>query len=712
MKTVHLIFNAHLDPVWLWPWHAGVTEALATARNACDMLDECDDLIFSRGESWFYEQIQRHDPQTFERIRKHIASGRWEIVGGWYLQPDCNQPGRIGFEKQIELGQCYFQKTFQHFPDIGYNVDSFGHNASLPGMMHKAGQRYYVMMRPQEHEMNLPARLFRWRGYEGGPEIITFRIAAAYTTPFGITADHVRASLTGLPEGVDHTMCFVGLGDHGGGPSREMVQWCRDHADDFPGAKLIFSSPSQFFAAIAKQASSLPLVTGELQQHAVGCYGIARQLKTQLRKAECNLERIEHALPELKNDSAIDRAWRSVCFHQFHDTLGGTCLPSAYDFVRADVGGACAQAEEILRRHVIDIAQALPSDKRQRMVIWNPGPNRFKGFVEYEPWLEWTKWTPNRQIKDVNGNIIPYQILASEALVTNMTRLLFPCELEPGQVFVASFDPWQEESSALPAVANDVHADQNDIYNHKNTFISPKKSEWKIDGIPIHRPELALIPDPTDTWSHGIDRYAKSGVMTAEIHESRMVDSGPLMASFIERGTIGQSRFEAEWRVYAGESAVHLHLHVEWIERHHVLKLLWPLPVECLYREDGIPGGILRRDPDGRELPLRDLTCIHLADGRTLGVACPDVFALDGDGKHIRFTLLRSPAMAHHDPASSQAPRRQFSDRGEHEFHFVFTAGDGANVDTLELLASQFWMPPLVTDLTRGMPKRLMRTPL
>jgi alpha-mannosidase len=113
--TIHLIFNAHIDPVWLWPWQAGLDEILATCRSACDRLDAHPDLRFTRGESWVYKQIERIDAPLFARIRAHIESGRWEIVGGWWLQPDCNLPGGTGMHKQIELGKNIFRKPSAFF---------------------------------------------------------------------------------------------------------------------------------------------------------------------------------------------------------------------------------------------------------------------------------------------------------------------------------------------------------------------------------------------------------------------------------------------------------------------------------------------------------------------------------------------------------------------------------------------------------------------
>jgi alpha-mannosidase len=292
MITVHLVLNAHIDPVWLWPWQSGLDEVLATCRSACDRLDNNPDIVFTRGEAWAYDVVERTDPELFARISAHVTAGRWEIVGGWWIQPDCNLPTALGLQRQIELGRDYFQSRFGQFPRVGFNVDSFGHAAALPGLMRRYGQDRYVMMRPQEHEKALPARLFRWRGQENGEEVTTFRIARAYATR-DVTAEHILASLEGLPAGISHTMCFVGVGDHGGGPTERQIQWCRDHTEVFDGCRLEFSSPSRFFDAVSQDAADLPLVTGELQHHAVGCYSVSRAIKVAVRRAEETLAQAE-----------------------------------------------------------------------------------------------------------------------------------------------------------------------------------------------------------------------------------------------------------------------------------------------------------------------------------------------------------------------------------------------------------------------------------
>ncbi|MCX7032063.1 MAG: alpha-mannosidase, partial [Spirochaetes bacterium] len=228
MITVHMIGNAHLDPVWLWRWPAGVGEALATCRAACDLLDAEGDVVFTRGDAWLYERVEALDPGLLARIRAHVAAGRWAVIGGWYLQPDCNLPLAASFRKQMEIGLRHAREKLGVDVTVGYNVDTFGHSAALPRLLSAGGYDSYVMMRPMAHEKTLPASLFRWRtSGDPGPGVITWRLPLAYCTSADDLTDQVRAALACAVPGVDHVMCFYGVGDHGGGPTRRQTAWIR-----------------------------------------------------------------------------------------------------------------------------------------------------------------------------------------------------------------------------------------------------------------------------------------------------------------------------------------------------------------------------------------------------------------------------------------------------------------------------------------------------
>ena len=111
-QKLHLIGNAHIDPVWLWQWTEGYHEVKATFRSALDRMNEFPDFTFSASSAAFYEWVEQSDPQMFAEIRQRVAEGRWELVGGWWIEPDCNIPCGESFARQALLAQPYFQQKF------------------------------------------------------------------------------------------------------------------------------------------------------------------------------------------------------------------------------------------------------------------------------------------------------------------------------------------------------------------------------------------------------------------------------------------------------------------------------------------------------------------------------------------------------------------------------------------------------------------------
>ncbi|MDQ4100016.1 MAG: hypothetical protein M3121_05915 [Chloroflexota bacterium] len=225
--TLHMIGNGHIDPVWLWPWPEGFHEVTATFRAALDRIAESDDFVFTASSAAMYEWVEKQQPAMFDEIKRRVTEGRWVIVGGWWVQPDCNLPSGESFVRQALYGQRYFLEKFGRTATVGYNVDSFGHHAMLPALLRGAGLDSYVFMRPQEHEMGLPGRLFHWEGADGS-RVLAFRIPYAYTSRDNLPT-HVERCATELRPPLMESMCFYGVGNHGGGPTKESLQWIRDH---------------------------------------------------------------------------------------------------------------------------------------------------------------------------------------------------------------------------------------------------------------------------------------------------------------------------------------------------------------------------------------------------------------------------------------------------------------------------------------------------
>src|SRR5262249_27048043 len=150
--TIHLIGNAHIDPVWLWRWMEGYQETRATFRSALERLGEFPQFVFTASQAAIYQWVQAAEPELFAGMQAQARAGRWEAVGGWWMEPDCNLPGGESFARHSLYARRYFREAFGQASRVGYCVDSFGHNAMLPQLLRQGGLECYVFMRPNKIE--------------------------------------------------------------------------------------------------------------------------------------------------------------------------------------------------------------------------------------------------------------------------------------------------------------------------------------------------------------------------------------------------------------------------------------------------------------------------------------------------------------------------------------------------------------------------------
>ncbi|MBQ3866896.1 MAG: hypothetical protein II776_08330, partial [Clostridia bacterium] len=177
----YFVGNAHIDPVWQWRWQEGSCEAKATIRSALDRMKEYPEFIFVCSASAIFEWLEDFDPAMIEEIRQRVREGRFVIVGGWFVQPDCNLPSGEGFARQGLYGQRYFKEKFGVTARTGYNVDSFGHNAQIPQILKKQGMDQYVACRPGFTEKELPSHVFWWEAPDGS-RVLMARLLRGYNT--------------------------------------------------------------------------------------------------------------------------------------------------------------------------------------------------------------------------------------------------------------------------------------------------------------------------------------------------------------------------------------------------------------------------------------------------------------------------------------------------------------------------------------------------
>ncbi|HEX2417387.1 MAG TPA: hypothetical protein VHJ83_04560, partial [Micromonosporaceae bacterium] len=181
-RLLHMIGNAHIDPVWLWQWPEGYQEVRATFQSAIDRMSEYPEFVFTCDSVCYLAWVEENDPELFAAIGARIADGRWQVVGGWWIEPDCNLPGGESFVRQALYAQRFLHDRFGIIATVGANLDPFGHNASLPQLLSKSGMDSYVFLRPGPHEMALPGPYFWWRARDGS-RVLAYRIPHEYCAP-------------------------------------------------------------------------------------------------------------------------------------------------------------------------------------------------------------------------------------------------------------------------------------------------------------------------------------------------------------------------------------------------------------------------------------------------------------------------------------------------------------------------------------------------
>jgi alpha-mannosidase len=707
-----MIGNAHIDPVWLWSWQAGVDEALATFRSAADRCDEYPEFVFTRGESWLFEQVERIDPELFERVRRLVESGRWHITGGQYIQPDLNLSTAMGLHRQIIHGQRYFQNRFGVSPKVGYNVDSFGHPATLPDVLAAHGYAGYVFHRPGAHQVELPAQTFRWRGASGG-EVVGFRISPAYVTFSDDLYGQIMLSIEAADPELGHTMCFYGVGNHGGGPTKANIEYILENVKAFPGAELRFSTPQAFFDAIAQSRDRLPLVTEELQHTFPGCYSVMHDIKQQQQRGEHLLDQCGRLIDGFVDDEEesrelhgrIDVAWDDLLFTAFHDVLAGTSVPAAWDSIRAMQGRARIAGEEVVVETTRRWARRkLPPLDEQQIVVINPDEAPWEGVVEAEPFISFDAWG-NRWLSDLQDRPIDFQAVQPDA-AAHVERVIFPLRLAGGQsvqilVRTDRRPPHEaphtdlEASSAL--IANDHLRAELDGSGIRRLIVEGRNLLGE-GGVGLH-----LRRDLSDTWTFHTDRFVEPIEGVLQTDGWVVEETGPLRARVRLEGRLGRSAVRWTLTLHRYEPRLHLRVEVDFSERFKLLQMPVHLAALPARRTDGLPGGHVERTADQTEWPVQGWSRVRLAD-RHLALVTGDAYSLSLYDARWQWTLLRSPKMAWGggEPVV-YAGRDQYTDQGPHTFDFVLFVSAHLEETMLHTAARQQMQPPVVFDRYEGM---------
>ena len=656
-KVMHMIGNAHIDPVWLWRWTDGYSEVRSTFRSALDRMKEYPDFIFTCAAGAYYEWVEKSDPGMFSEIRERVREGRWRIVGGWWIQPDCNIPSGESFARQGLIAQRYFQEKFGVTAHTGYNVDSFGHSGMLPKILPLLGMKNYVYMRPGWHEKSYPAWTFLWQSPEG-EAVRAFRIPFEYCTWGKELTDTIQRVSHEIQD-ENGMMCFYGVGNHGGGPTRENIESILA-LNGKDGVELRFSDPDAFFDSLS--AKELPVVNGELLHHASGCYAGHSAVKKWNRQAENRLLTAEKfsslawiAAGKKYPLDAYNQAWKKVLFNQFHDILAGCCLKEGYDDAREDFGFALSTAAEHMNEAQQTLLRliALPFEEGAfHYAVFNP-----HAFPSQAPvMLEIANYKGKTVLCDAEGREVPFQLTPGSAAANGRRQLHFVAQVPPMGWQVYHMRPAEGEMAEYPEdTALTLRNEWTEAaFEPQLGLTALRYLSTQTDMLrgPV---EMWVNDDPSDTWSHSVLHFDKRESSLA-VRDVRVTASGPVFKTIRVVYQDADSALTQDYTLYRELPQVFIRNRLDWYKRQKLLKM--HLPVNLHYNRVSAQAafGFVDRLLDGVEYPMHeyvDMTGVSAGQGQPMtGLAvlndCKYAYSAQRSGLDI--TLVRSPYYANHEP--------------------------------------------------------------
>jgi alpha-mannosidase len=708
--TLHLTGNAHIDAAWLWPWTETVDVVRRTFGTALQLMKEYPDYTFTQSAAAYNEWIAEKYPQMNEEIKRRIKEGRWEIVGGMWVEPDLNLPDGESTARSLLIGKRWFQKEYGVDVHVGWNPDSFGYNWQLPQIYWRSGVEYFVTQKMAWNDTNqLPFKLFWWESPDGSKVLTYFPHDYVHTdlNPVRLAADLVtaRKQAPGLTEMMD----LYGVGDHGGGPTRaildEGVHWMQPDKSVPPmrfgtasayfhdvAGKVDSNSPEWNYSSIARGYTeppppaagriSIPTWKSELYfEYHRGIMTTQANHKRNLRQGSIRVLNAEKfaSLAWLDGEpypaDRLTEAWKKIAFNDFHDLAAGSGIGVIYKDAQRDYDQVRWATNEISSRAMTVIAAHVNTSARSGIpvFVFNPLGWQRSGLVTLEVQLPSPIAGPP-SVLNPQGQVQLSEVLADDP-ATNTYRLLVNAKNVPSMGYtilhvVSGAKPAATdlrvsgltmENATLRVTVNPKTGCITSLFDKRSNFESLASG-----GCGNQLQTFRDTPREYDAWN--IDPGTLEHMTPIESVDSvKLIEKGPLRAVIRVSRTWQSSTFVQDITLYAGADQVDVVNDIDWHETHVLLKAAFPLAATSSQATYEIPFGSIGR-PTTRnnsweqaqfEVPAQHWA--DLGDGQHgFSLLNDSKYGYDGQGNVLRLTLLRSPVWP--DPAA---------DRGHHHFAYA-----------------------------------------
>lgn len=674
--VIHATGHAHIDVAWLWTLGQTRRKSERTFYNVIRLMEQFPDYHFSQSQPQLYQFIQEDQPALFESIKARIKEGRWEPMGGMWVEADCNLSGAESLARQFLLGRTFFKEHFGKDAEspVLWLPDVFGYAWALPQLIQQAGLKYFMTIKIGWSQYNrLPYDTFLWQGIDGTQIITHFSTVKEFGSEYASTYNSMANPKEALgtwqnfqqKELHRDLLMAYGYGDGGGGPTREMLENIKV-MKNFPSLPQVQqSSVRRFFESIEPLAESkmMPVWNGELYlEYHRGTYTTQARNKRANRKAEFLLhdaEFLSACASQIPNyqypASQFTDAWKTICLNQFHDIIPGSSIGPVYEESQAQYAELMQRVTQ-LRDDALqtlssyldaDLLLVNPTSFTQSALVFLPGDSFHRFSLDGKPvpaqsadsgvWLD-------------AGEIQPYSVLGlrQEEMLSGISNQSAP-------------------DTHHPTLENDyLHVELNT--NGDITRIFDKIAQREVLPPNALANQFQAFEDRPKSWdAWDVDIFYDDKMWLSEPASSiQFVEYGALRQTLEVKRKILNSEYTQRISLNHNSPRLDFDTRIHWQERHTMLKVAFPVDVLSPHATYEIQWGNVTR-PTHRNTSwdwARFETCaqkwVDLSEG-DYGVSLLNdcKYGYDIHDNVMRITLLRSPTMP--DP---------MADFGEHEFKY------------------------------------------
>jgi alpha-mannosidase len=668
---LNMVGHSHLDFVYQWDYSEFLRKIGRTHATTLNMMCEFPDYLFCQSQMKLYEDLKSLYTEIYDRIKERVKEGRWEVIGGMYVEPDCNLISGESFVRQLQFGREFARREFGTTSSVCWLPDVFGIAWFIPQILKRAGFRFLITNKPViwNDTNEFPHNTFWWEGPDGS------RILAHLpATHFGASID-ADVMLTNWNEYKQKVACNeviynYGYADGRGGPNREDVLSGRRYKN-MPGMpQSLFTHGQEAFERIEAKAEDLPVWKDELylETHR-GTYTTQARLKKNNRKAEILYRNAEamSAIASLLGGSYpgedLHEGWKLILKNQFHDILPGSHVTQAFHDALKDYEIVFEKGDKALTSALNYIGSQISSESAA-VAVFNMQPWERTDVVDAE--LEAAP-EPSFQIVDANGNNVPFQVLGQDD--GRVRVLIEACDVPPMGYMVYRLVEGQPDGST-PFIVHDKSIENAFFqvrFDEQGTIsgIYDKKNDRQVIEEGNKFQLFEDVPGRYAAWDI-VPMYKDREFEISPVERSEIVETGAVRLVLRQERGLMKSKMVQKIILYRSLPRIDFETEIEWGERDRLLKTGFLVNVNAMRATYDMSYGYIERPTHANTSwdAAKFEVCGHLwADlsegdyGVSLLNDCK--YGYDIFGNRMRLTLLRGPQYP--DPTA---------DLGHHSFTY------------------------------------------